>query len=713
MKISLKTILILFSFLCYFSVHAQPVIILNDPQKIVNGARHCQVLEDPGGVIDLADISKYSSKFKDNDRPYFNFGITKTVFWIKFELLNKGGTPLYLEVGNPSLDTVQVFEIDKNKKLIAHYSGNYLAYKSREVRDINYLFLLNTKKDSLHTVYLRVMHSRGTQFPLMIGTLKGFYQKSSNSNLFSGIYYGFILAMIFYNLFIFFSLKDRAYIYYVSYISFMGVLNASLIGHGFKYLWPNHPFFNNYVDSIAIMVGLSGILFVMNFLDTRNNTPRFHKVFIVLIILYLLNFIPLLQGNTYLGTIMVEMISLLVILLFFICAFVALRMNYVPARFFLIAWSFLLLSVVIFIMKDFVFIPYRPITASSLQIGSAIEALVLSMALANRINIYKEEKIKAQNEAYEALNEKKKLITEQNVTLERQVAMRTSEIKEKHDELVDALDNLKQTQAQLIQREKMASLGELTSGIAHEIQNPLNFVNNFSDVSVEIIDELIEVNDQQNEIDKKVSIELLENLKHNISIINDHGRRADSIVKSMLQHSQPNKGEFEACDINDLIEEYLRLSYIGYKAKNINFNAKLTTQLDPSIGEANLVPQDLARVFVNLFNNSFYALNEKCKKEVAGYEPELSVSSKLVDSAIELQIRDNGTGISPAVINKIFQPFFTTKPSGTGTGLGLSLSYDIIAKEHSGLLDVKSQEGEFTLFTITLPMNHLKVPDTN
>jgi two-component system, NtrC family, sensor kinase len=301
--------------------------------------------------------------------------------------------------------------------------------------------------------------------------------------------------------------------------------------------------------------------------------------------------------------------------------------------------------------------------------------------------------LSAQNLAHE--REKQEILASQNELLEKQVTKRTSELNQ-------SLTHLKQTQTQLIQSEKMASLGELTAGIAHEIQNPLNFVNNFSDVNTELIDELNgerkkEVRDFENED------EILNIIKENEQKINHHGKRAGDIVKGMLQHSRKSTGQKEPTDINALADEYLRLSYHGLRAKDKSFNADMQTDFDETIGNINIIPQDIGRVLLNLFNNAFYAVAEK-KKQQPDYEPAVSVSTNKIDDKVEIKVTDNGNGIPQNMVDKIFQPFFTTKPTGEGTGLGLSLSYDII-KAHGGEIKVETKEGEGSQFIIQLPIN--------
>ena len=302
-----------------------------------------------------------------------------------------------------------------------------------------------------------------------------------------------------------------------------------------------------------------------------------------------------------------------------------------------------------------------------------------------------------------------KIMALMKAELEVQVAERTAELTRQKEELEMALNELKSTQAQLIQSEKMASLGELTAGIAHEIQNPLNFVNNFSEVSKELLDEMkTELDNGNTEEAKELAVDVIKNLEK----INHHGKRADGIVKGMLQHSRTSSGQKELTDINALADEYLRLSYHGLRAKDKTFNAKFETKFDPSVSKINVVPQDIGRVVLNLINNAFYAVSEKRKqlKTVAGesssthYEPTVQVITKNLHDEIQIEVTDNGGGIPQKIIDKIFQPFFTTKPTGQGTGLGLSLSYDIITKGHGGELRVETRENEGTTFIITLPV---------
>jgi two-component system NtrC family sensor kinase len=276
------------------------------------------------------------------------------------------------------------------------------------------------------------------------------------------------------------------------------------------------------------------------------------------------------------------------------------------------------------------------------------------------------------------------------------------EIEGQRDQTNKALTDLRLTQNQLIQSEKMASLGELTAGIAHEIQNPLNFVNNFSEVNTELIGEM------KQEIDKGDLEEIkaiASDIEENSKKINQHGKRADAIVKGMLQHSQSGTGTKESTNLNALADECMRLAYHGLRAKDKTFYAELVTHLDETLPKINVIQQDMTRVMLNLFNNAFYAVNQKLKTAGADYKPEVTVSTSTENGQVIIKVKDNGIGIPDAIKDKIMQPFFTTKPTGEGTGLGLSLTYDMVVKGHGGSMQVNSVEGKGSEFIITLPIS--------
>ena len=295
-------------------------------------------------------------------------------------------------------------------------------------------------------------------------------------------------------------------------------------------------------------------------------------------------------------------------------------------------------------------------------------------------------------------------ISARSQELEQLVEERTVSLIRQAEELRTTLQELKITQNQLIQSEKMASLGELTAGIAHEIQNPLNFVTNFADVSRELLSELRDEHRKGPVADAGLEAELLDDLAQNLTKITHHGQRAASIVRGMLEHSRQSNGERAPTDLNQLADEYLRLAYHGLRAKDKTFNATLQTDFAPALPPIEAVSQDVGRVLLNLFTNAFYAVQQRKLQQPVGYVPTVSVSTHARPcGGVQVRVRDNGTGIPEAVRQKVFQPFFTTKPTGEGTGLGLSLSYDIITKGHNGTLQLETEEGQGTEFIMELP----------
>ncbi len=333
----------------------------------------------------------------------------------------------------------------------------------------------------------------------------------------------------------------------------------------------------------------------------------------------------------------------------------------------------------------------------SFPLGLTIEIILFSFALADMISVLRKDNEEKQKKIIEQLLENQQLQTKVNRELEQKVTERTVELN-------ISLNRLRATQDQLLLKEKLASLGELTAGIAHEIQNPLNFVNNFSEISLELVEELkVERSKAKEQRDEALENELLDDLAQNQEKIHYHGKRASSIVKGMLEHSRAGTGERRLTNFNGLANEYLNIAYQGLRARDKSFNIQIITDFDSNLSEIEMIPQDFGRVLLNLYNNSFYATHNKALKLGSDYQPKIEVSTRIVNEKVELRIKDNGTGIPKEVINKIFQPFFTTKPTGEGTGLGLSISYDIVTKGHGGEIIVESEEGVYTEFVVRLP----------
>ncbi|MCW3108376.1 MAG: hypothetical protein JWQ09_2882 [Segetibacter sp.] len=391
-----------------FAVLTRSQVVVTDPDKIVNLAYTAEYIEDPHGDLTIQDIIQpsHSISFKRIGKQVVGFGLTPSFFWIKSTVFNETNDRLYIKIGSNPLTDIQIFETTGAGLGKRYHAGNWQPFNKREVRNIDYLFPLEVQKDSSATVYIRVMHFRGTQFPLRAGTLKAFYIVDVERFFIDGIYYGLMLLMILYNLFIYFSLKDTSYIYYVAYVFFMAFFNASMDGYAFRYIWPSLPFINPYEDILAALAEISGILFASRFLNTKENAPLLHKILISLLVAFVTIIVVVVSKNFLMATHAIEVTSLILTVCIFIAAFNIMKNGYKPAKFFLIAWSLLLISVIIFILKDYNLVPYNTVTVNALKIGSGVEALLLSIALADRINIYRKEKSRAQRELIQSLQEK-------------------------------------------------------------------------------------------------------------------------------------------------------------------------------------------------------------------------------------------------------------------------------------------------------------------
>lgn len=404
----MRTFFIMLFVLTALVCSSRLVVNITDRNKIENLAYNAEFLEDPKGALSINDLLQptIDNKLTRVGKQIVGFGLTPSFFWIKSIIHNHTNEGIYLKIGSNPVTDIQVYETRNQRVQKQYHSGNWQPFKNREVQNVDYMFPLNIMPDSTAAVYIRVMHWRGTQFPLQAGTLKSFYTVDVQRSFFDGIYYGLMLLMILYNLFIYFSLKDASYLYYVAYIFLIAFFSASMDGYAFRYLWPSLPVINLYEDVFAALVGMAAILFATHFLNTKENTPLFHRIFYGLLIIYIVIIAIIVSKNFLLGTIAVEIASLGLVVLIFIAAFSIMRKGYRPAKFFLIAWSLLLFSAIVFILKDYNLLPYNNITINALQIGSAFEVLLLSIALADRINSYREERTKAQDELIKSLQER-------------------------------------------------------------------------------------------------------------------------------------------------------------------------------------------------------------------------------------------------------------------------------------------------------------------
>lgn len=655
----------------------------------------------------------FNREISNQDVP--NLGLTKENVWIKFTILNRSDEPkLFLELAYPILDEVTLYEV--NEKFIVN---NFLSEKNnftkRKYNYPNYIFDLDIPKNTKKTYYIKIKSSEQIILPVYVSKADSLWSHLSEESALNGIYLGIVLIMFLYNLFVYFSVKDRSYLYYVIYLIFVGLTQLSIKGYTFQYFWPNQPLFASISPVIfAALSGIGAIFVTKNFLQTKTNSPKFNIFLNIQVVIFLIALIScildirtgfqIMQFGTTITTLSILAISCILMI-----------RGYTPAIFFFSAWSILVAGAVIFLLKDYAILPYNIFTSYAMQAASAIEMALLSFGLANRINILKREKEISQAEALAAAKENERIIKEQNIVLEQKVQERTIELVSTNEELSDTLEDLKQTQTQLVASEKMASLGQLTAGIAHEINNPINFVtSNVSPLSrdVNMLLEAIEnieniglsdktVTDKQQEIEdykEELDFDYLKiEINHLLKGILDGASRTAEIVKGLRVFSRLDEDDLKKADINEGLDSTLVIMNSLLNSNNI----KVIKEYG-EIPLAECYPGKLNQVFLNLISNAIHAI---CKNHPETNTGELKLITASDTEYVYITVKDNGSGMDEVTKSKIFDPFFTTKDVGEGTGLGMSIAFNTI-KKHGGEILINSILGQGTEMTVKIPVSH-------
>lgn len=692
------------------SVKAQDIIVFDDSLKNSLIGGELEYLEDVYGDLKIEDIRE-SKDFLPVNGKVPNLGVSKSVYWFKIKIQNQTSSNLLINLAYPLIDYLDFYSFDTSGNLISKCSlGDLIKYENRLIDHQENVFSLRAQKGEIREIFFRVKSEEQLVIPLILGTNNNIYSDLINRDLFSGIYFGLILVIFLYNLFIYFSVKDKSYLFYVLYILFFGLTQAALFGYSFKFFFPSYPEIHN--QSIILfpaLAGISAIFFAKDFLRMKKYTPFLDKGLNLFIISYSIAVITALIGMRSLAHKIVDFTALLIAIYGLFFASVISYKGYRPAKFFLIAWIFFLAGLVIFVLRNFNIMPFNTFTSHVLQIGSGIEVVLLSIALADRINILKAEKEASQQEALKISLENEKLIREQNQKLEQMVTERTTELVTANTELEVTLKNLKDTQAQLVNQEKMASLGQLTAGIAHEINNPINFVTSninplaqdFEDIMqyLEKLEKIAPDNaaieiEESKKLRKRLDIDYLrDEVRILLKGIDDGAKRTAEIVKGLRIFSRVDEMDVKKVDINECIDSTLTLlrNQFGHK-----------TDLDKNLENevyAECYPGKLNQVFMNIITNGLHAVDKKFGKNLGG---KITISTQQDEHFVYIRIADNGIGMDDKTKMKIFEPFFTTKDVGEGTGLGLSIVYSII-ESHNGKVNVNSEKGEGTEFVITLP----------
>ncbi|SMO81342.1 sensor histidine kinase [Solitalea koreensis] len=687
---------------------AQTIAYIDKNQKMPIGGS-LAILEDKKGELNIDQVASRNDFIPTHDA-IPNLGISNSVWWVKFTVNNKTDlNNIILELEYPTIDQVELYT-KTNMGVEKISSGGDRAYKERKYDHQNYLFDLKIPVGQSQTYFLKLRAAEQLQLPMYLGSYKMISEILYTKDLIFGIYIGIILVMALYNLFVFVTVRDKSYIYYVLYILFVGLTQATLQGYAFKYLWPNNVWIEEHSTVLVpVFNGLTAIVFIQSFLNTKLKLPLFNTLLSWVNVAYLGCLLLSLFSLHVLGQNMVQFTAMLASIIVLIASIKIARQGDRTAKFFLVAWFIFLVAVCVFVLRNFNMLPYNNFTYYALQAGSAIEVTLLSFALGDKINILKAQKQKADADALRVLKEKERLVLEQNAMLESKVTERTQELQVSNKELKNTLNQLKNTQSQLVEAEKMASLGQLTAGIAHEINNPINFVSsNVKPLQMDI-DDLFEVIKKYDEISPEADIALqlneINDFKRKIDIdylgveinnllqgIEEGASRTAEIVKGLRTFSRLDESELKAVDIHECIDStFVLLRHF------IPENVKIIKNFD-HLDALECFPGKLNQALMNIFNNALQAMKLKGgdKEEI------LEVSTQNKPEHVIITIRDTGCGMPESVKRKIFEPFFTTKDVGEGTGLGLSIVFNIIEK-HNGNIAVDSEPGVGTTFTLTLP----------
>ena len=694
----MKKFFTLFLFISFcFNIKANYNVIYNDSTNILNIGSKIFIYEDNTNKLNANQVFQ-QDKFIKSEQETPNLGITSSSYWIKFNVVNQSSkNNIILSLRNPLLDEVELYKIIDGSPHFVTKMGDLQPYHLREFIHQNYLFNLEIAPFKEQAYLLKIKGWEQISLSIEIGKEQKIYEAIFIQDLIFGIYFGVIIALVLYNLFIFISVRDSSYLYYILFVLFVALTQATINGYSFRFLWPNMPEFGN--SSLIIFPAIAGIAtckFIERFLNTKKHTPYLGKGLIVIVIAYIISSTYNLLGFNSLSFKLTDLNAVILSLYALIIAITVSLKGYRPAKFFLLAWTTFLTGVILFVLKNSGVLPSNNFTLYTMPIGSALETTLLSFALADRINIYKKERL-------DALEVNERLIKEQNIILEQKVKERTAELNK-------AIEDLKQAQSQLVESEKMASLGQLTAGIAHEINNPINFVssnvfplkqdiedlrsilNKYAEIteSADLKSKLNEINQLKKELDYEVLLEELDTIIHGIE---DGAKRTAEIVSGLRNFSRLDESEFQSANVNDCINTTLKI--INPKLDNI----EIVTELD-NIPPIDCYPGKLNQFFLNTIDNAIYAVNAV---KTPNHKGKIEIKTTLKNDHIIVTLKDNGIGMDETTKNKIFEPFFTTKDVGEGTGLGMSIAHGIL-EMHQAKIEIESEINKGTEIKIFLPL---------
>ena len=701
-------ILIFFPLLVSLIATAQePVIFKGDNLVIGN---HVSILEDHTNKLSIKEVVN-SNAFIPSNVPIPNLQLSKSDFWIRFSIKNESDqVQILFALEYPMLSTCEFYSMVDGRVQKLSYDD---AFSRRKYKHQNFIFDINLSKGNTSVYYLRVKSSEQMVLPMVIGSEKTIMEKLVTNDLAWGIFIGLILVMVVYNFFIWLSVRDSSYYYYVFYSLFVGLTQITLSGYTYRFIFSDSPELNHL--SIILFAGLAGVtgnLFMMHFLQTKENTPKLHKATYVSIFIYSAAIVLRLLGYDQASYRAIDIAAVTTVLLTFTVTISLSLKGYRPAILFLLAFSLFFTGLLLFVLRNLGIVPYNDFSNYTKEGGIALNVVVLAFALADKINTFKREKERSQEETLMALKENERIIREQNINLEIKVNERTQELSQANSDLSQTLIDLKEAEGQLVEAEKMASLGQLTAGIAHEINNPINFVtsnitplNRDVDMLINFIEEMekiglsdLSVEEKKSQIEEHKEELDYDYLKLEISQllkgIHEGASRTSEIVKGLRVFSRLDEDDLKKANINDGLDSTLIV------INNLLSNKIKLEKVYSDIPMIECYPGKLNQVFLNILSNAIYAINKKFVDEEGGV---LKISTDYNDKSIFVKIEDNGIGMDENTKKKIFEPFFTTKDVGEGTGLGMSIAYNTI-KRHQGEIHVNSTPGLGTEFILELPI---------
>jgi two-component system, NtrC family, sensor kinase len=701
-------ILIFFPLLVSLIASAQEPVIFKGNNLVIGN--HVSILEDPTNKLSIKEVVN-SNAFIPSNVPIPNLQLSQSDFWIRFSIKNESDQEQILfALEYPMLSTCEFYSMVDGRVQKLSYDE---AFSKRKYKHQNFIFDINLSKETTSVYYLRVKSSEQMVLPMIIGSEKTIMEKLVTNDLAWGIFIGLILVMVVYNFFIWLSVRDSSYYYYVFYSLFVGLTQITLSGYTYRFIFSNSPELNHL--SIILFAGLAGVtgnLFMMHFLQTRENTPKLHKATYVSIIIYSAAIVLRLLGYDQASYRAIDIAAVTTVLLTFTVTISLSLKGYRPAILFLLAFSLFFTGLLLFVLRNLGIVPYNDFSNYTKEGGIALNVVVLAFALADKINTFKREKERSQEETLMALKENERIIREQNINLETKVNERTQELSQANSDLNQTLIDLKEAEGQLVEAEKMASLGQLTAGIAHEINNPINFVtsnitplNRDVDLLINFIEEMekiglsdLSVEEKKSQIEEHKEELDYDYLKLEISQllkgIHEGASRTSEIVKGLRVFSRLDEDDLKKANINDGLDSTLIV------INNLLSNKIKLEKVYSDIPMIECYPGKLNQVFLNIISNAIYAINKKFVDEEGGV---LKISTDYNDKSIFVKIEDNGIGMDENTKKKVFEPFFTTKDVGEGTGLGMSIAYNTI-KRHQGEIHINSTPGLGTEFILELPI---------